>query len=158
MLSVMAHFQLDSVPETTDTSHVDYWRKRCKQAEAKLLVIQKKKQEIIFFQSVLEIFHEATYKRLKSGNTDISTGSMHATITKWSSWKETLGQLIAYNLEDPKEELHAYFFGHCNDDIKTVAVKTLQAHKIDVYECVVDGKCCTIRNYTTNETAYVHDL
>jgi hypothetical protein len=38
----------------------------------------------------------------------ITTDSCHAEIKKWSSWKETIGQLTCYNVADPKESLEMY--------------------------------------------------
>ena len=50
------------------------------------------------------------HKKLKSGITDITTDFIHAEIKNWDSWKDAIGQLCVYQINDPKEKLEVYFF------------------------------------------------
>lgn len=65
------------------------------------------------------------HKKLSCGITDITTDKFYAEIKEWSCWKEAFGQLLAYNVSDPKKELAVYFFGtysqSCKDKVKAIA-------------------------------------
>ena len=64
-----------------------------------------------FYQLMLENLLKATPKKLPCGITDITTDDTHIEIKDWKNWKEAIGQLMCYNINDPKEYLHVYLFG-----------------------------------------------
>lgn len=64
-----------------------------------------------FYQAILERHLGGAHKTLPLGTTDISTDVLHAEIKVWDCYKEGVGQLITYQLLDPKDELHLYLFG-----------------------------------------------
>ena len=79
---------------------------------------------------------------------------MHAEIKEWNSWKHALGQLIAYNTEDPKQNLRIYFFGNCTMAMKDIAASIIQQNRISVYQCEIQDNTCFVTDYSTGETVY----
>lgn len=71
----------------------------------------KNRKSEFFYQILLQNYIGGKHKRLKCGITDITTDSIHAEIKEWTTWKQAIGQLLCYNADDPKEELHVYLFG-----------------------------------------------
>lgn len=116
------------------------------------LMFYKNKRDEKFFQTLLEEHLGGKHKKLLTGVTDITTNKFHAEIKQWISWKAAIGQLIAYNIEDPKEEMRMYLFGKCTKKIRKVALETLSAAKICPYECVIVKDGVEIVNMQTNTT------
>lgn len=80
----------------------------------------KNKKSEHFYQLLLENMLNGTHKTLDSGITDVTTDCLHAEIKEWTNWKSAIGQLVCYNMSDPKEQLHAYFFGKRPKDVNTI--------------------------------------
>lgn len=80
--------------------------------------------------------------------------TIHAEVKRWYCWKEALGQLVAYNTVDPKNELHIYLFGDYRDSSKQKAVHVLKTHNIKVFELDVKDNTCSITNNETNEIVF----
>jgi hypothetical protein len=64
-----------------------------------------------FYQKIVEHHLGGTHKTLKCGITDVTTDTIHAEVKRWDSYKAGVGQLVCYNHEDPRSELHMYLFG-----------------------------------------------
>lgn len=74
------------------------------------------------------------------GVTDVTTTDCHCEITQWRLWKDTIGQLTVYNIEDPKKKLAVYLFGKYDDDSKKMAFDILTNKcGFEVYEFVDYG-------------------
>jgi hypothetical protein len=110
------------------------------------------------YQMVLEQYLKGTHKRLVCGVTDITTDSLHAEVKCWSDWKHAFGQLMAYNLADPREELHVYLFGARPNKKQTEqAVNMFQAMKIIPHEVHIPSpECCNIINLITKHVSTLH--
>jgi hypothetical protein len=108
------------------------------------LAFYKHKKKEKFYQELLEQYLCGTHKRLECGITDVTTDTLHAEIKQWDCWKEALGQLMAYNIEDAKNELHAYMFGHYSDTCKKAATKVMVKAGIKVYDLITDETSCSI--------------
>lgn len=65
----------------------------------------------IFYQKLVEHYLGGTHKRMQCGVTDVTTDTCHAEVKRWESYKEAIGQLLCYNNEEPRQELHVYLFG-----------------------------------------------
>ena len=63
------------------------------------------------YQNVLEKYLDGKHISTEYGITDVTTNRLHAEIKSWCLWKTAIGQLMAYNLAEPREELHVYLFG-----------------------------------------------
>lgn len=99
----------------------------------KLVKLQAKKNED-FYQDILEKHFNATHKKLPIGITDITTEDTHIEIKRWSCWREAFAQLILYNSHDPKEKLHACFFGEYTQPAKDLAISSLKQQNITCFE------------------------
>jgi hypothetical protein len=89
--------------------------------------------------------------------TDVTTDIMHAEIKNWKCVKEALGQLLYYNIESPREDLRAYFFGKCSNDKKKDAVSKFEEYKIKCYEFIESDKDIQVicLNDNITETVYI---
>lgn len=147
------------IPEHTTTNKcLDSLKDRNRILEAQVLFLSNKKNEA-FFQHILEIIHNgASHKSLKCGITDITNDEMHAEIKEWNHWKEALGQLIAYNTEDPKQIKRVYFFGKYPKNMKSKAVEIMNASGIEVYECEVIEREVRVRKYDCNEVTFRYEI
>lgn len=67
-----------------------------------------------YYQKILEKYLNGRHKKLPSGVTDVTNERVHAEIKVWNNYKAGIGQLACYNKDDPKEELHIYFFGEAD--------------------------------------------
>lgn len=142
--------------ERTDSSHIIFdLEHKCRLLEAEVLLHKNKKNEL-FFQTVLELIHQGTHKKLACGVTDITTDDMHAEIKEWNCWKEALGQLIAYNTEDPKPIKRVYCFGKYSNKMKEIAVKVLHASGIETYECDVEANEVRFTKYGNSQPSFSH--
>ena len=92
-----------------------------------------------FYQKLLTSHFKGFRMKLDSGITDISGDDFHAEIKGWSEWKNSIGQLIAYNVDCPKAKLQVYFFGNIEDNCKQTVVNVfnkIQGYQIDIYEII----------------------
>lgn len=103
----------------------------------KELMFHNNRKDEKFFHTVLEDCLDGSHKKLQVGVTDITTDTFHAEIKDWKDWQNAIGNLMSYNDEDPKEQLHIYLFGRCGDNIKEAACKTLGRLNIKPFECIL---------------------
>jgi hypothetical protein len=116
----------------------------------KALMFYKNRKDERFFQIVLEDALGGSHKHLSVGVTDITTDTYHGEIKEWKDWKSAIGQLMAYNFDDPKPELRMYLFGRCNRNFKESAIRTLQRANIKAYECLVTESGVSIVDLYSN--------
>lgn len=74
------------------------------------------------------------HKFLPCGISDVTTPEKHIEIKRWSAWKHSLGQLLAYNYCDPKKQLEAHMFGEYPSDKKRLAVEIFSTYNIKVID------------------------
>lgn len=107
-----------------------------------------------YYQKIVEKYLGGTHKKLACGTTDVTTIDTHAEIKIWKSYKEALGQLIAYNFVDPKEHLQAYFFGRTVEDDVDLVKALFSSVDIECYTFVESPGTISIMNLQTNESVY----
>lgn len=117
------------------------------------LMFYKNRKDEKFFQTVLEDALNASHKHLRTGITDITTDTFHGEIKEWKDWKAALGQLIAYNAEDPLPNMHMYLFGRYNQKAKTAAKETLAQLNIQAFECLITENGVSIVDLATDTEA-----
>lgn len=108
-------------------------RKENEKLKTQIYQLQAKKNED-FYQSILEKHFNATHKKLLIGVTDITTDDTHIEIKRWCNWRDAFAQLILYNSHDPKEKLHACFFGEYTQPSKDLAIASLKQQNITCFE------------------------
>lgn len=91
-----------------------------------------------FYQVIVEKHLDGGHKKLACGITDVTNHNTHAEIKIWTSFKSAVGQLMVYNNEDPKEHLQAYMFGHCSEEYKAMATRSMQSLGIRVFTFIDD--------------------
>lgn len=91
------------------------------------------------YQQALQKKYNYGHKHLKCGITDITTPTKHIEIKKWNCWKESLGQLLAYNHYDKKPELEAHMFGNYAEYKKEIAREVFAKYNIKVIDLDEDG-------------------
>lgn len=128
-------------------------KKKIEALELALKLAKEDKSEETY-QRLLEKyrFPGATHTKLASGVTDITTETVHAEIKKYDCWKEAIGQLLAYNKNMPRSELHVYLFGKYSKICKQNAVEVFQEMKIKPYEVIVTKDSFVIVDLTTGDT------
>lgn len=133
--------------EYLNNSLLNYNNKVCN----KVIKIQTNKEynKEEFFQILLEIFYKSTHKNLEIGVTDITTDNMHGEIKRWNCWKESIGQLLAYNKDCPKDNLNVYLFGDYKLEYKVRAANVLKECNINIFDCEYnkDKSEIIIRNF-----------
>jgi hypothetical protein len=108
-----------------------------------------------FYQSVVEGYLRGTHKKLESGYvTDISTEDTHVEIKNWKNFRESIGQLISYNVEDHKPYLQVYLFGTKTNKIKEVATRIFKSLDIKMFTFDVDTKHVDIIDLDTNKIVF----
>jgi hypothetical protein len=120
------------------------------QQQVDILSLRKKES---LFQSILEDHLKGCHRKVKSGITDVTTDCFHAELKEWCSWKEAIGQLLSYNIDDPKSELRVYLFGKPpKEKCVHVVVENLRKLNICPYSIDVDTKFFTITDLSQNTT------
>ena len=86
---------------------------RCGKIEGTLtsLLVYTRKNEG-FYQAVLEKRYSGAHMRLATGQTDITTDTMHIEIKRAHDWLEGLRQLLSYNMMMEKRDLRLYLFNY----------------------------------------------
>jgi hypothetical protein len=126
--------QIRGLPDKSQTEKIiQKLKEENDRLSAKLHILQSKKNED-FYQDILEKYFKATHKKLAIGITDITTEDTHIEIKRWSCWREAFAQLILYNSFDPKEKLHACFFGEYAQPAKALAIASLKQQNILCFE------------------------
>lgn len=123
--------------------------------KAQLHILQAKKNED-FYQSILEKHFKATHKKLPIGITDITTEDTHIEIKRWSCWREAFAQLILYNSHDPKEKLHACFFGEYTQPAKNLAIQALKQQNISCFELMQTDNTIYMVNLDDNSKEMIY--
>ena len=111
-----------------------------------------------FYQRIVEKHLGGTHKKLKGGVTDVTTETVHAEIKIWHRFKEALGQLIAYNIEDPKERLQVYLFGRTTEEMVEHITHVFSASNIECYTFTEKPGIISIVNLSTHESVYDHKI
>lgn len=119
--------------------------------DIRLVKFQKKEE---FYQIMVEKYLNGKHLYLPSGITDVTTDSIHAEVKQWCAWKDSIGQLLCYNDDRPREFLHVYLFGKANKKTMQVAYDKFTKFGIDVYSFMTDGNDFHIVKYKTNEIVY----
>lgn len=126
--------KIHDLPNKTDeTLQVQKLQDENNKLREQIYMLQAKKNED-FYQYILEQHFNATHKKLKIGITDITTDDTHIEIKRWSCWREAYAQLLLYNSHDPKEKLHACFFGDFAQCAKDLAIESLRQQNIVCFE------------------------
>lgn len=107
-----------------------------------------------FFQRILEAFLKGSHRKLECGITDVTTETCHAECKNWNSYKEGVGQLLIYNDEDPKLELHLYFFGRVGKKLRRLAKQKCINMKIKPYEFLYDNEYVKIIDMVQNKLMF----
>lgn len=119
-----------------------------KKLQVQVELLKNKKSESIY-QTILESHLGGTHKTLKNGITDITTETFHAEIKEWKCWKEAVGQLMVYNVDEPRPQLRVYLFGTCPCKSKKQSViTTLKTLNILPFEITATSDNFTIIDYT----------
>jgi hypothetical protein len=113
--------------------NIEHVQSENEKLKLQIQMLQAKKNED-FYQNILEKHFNATHKRLQIGITDITTDDTHIEIKRWCNWRQAFAQLILYNSHDPKEKLHACFFGEYTQPAKDLAIAALKHQNIVCFE------------------------
>ena len=114
-----------------------------------------------FYQMVLEHILGGKHKLLNCGITDITLNDTHIEIKEWCVWKEAIGQLLCYNFEDPKPNLHVYLFGKPLESKRSIIFNTFKHNNIIPFECINNNGIIIIKNSEGNvilEYIIDHDI
>lgn len=90
------------------------------------------------YQKNLQLRYGYGHKRLPCGITDITTPKKHIEIKEYSLWKHALGQILAYNHYDPKENLEVHLFGEYPTEKKEIAKAVFNKFDITVIDVNID--------------------
>lgn len=121
-----------------------------------ILYYKSKKLEV-FYQKLLEYITGGQHKKLKCGITDVTTDDSHCEIKEWRFWKDAIGQLTVYNVENPKPKLAVYLFGKYSDSNKNDAFDILKnTCHFDVYEFVAHGDRINIVNFEDKTVVHTY--
>lgn len=110
------------------------------------LMYYKTRRNETYYQKFLETVLNGKHKRLKCGETDITTDIFHAEIKEWKLYKSAIGQLICYNRHDPRPELRLYLFGNYSESKMKSAYEDCKSFDISIYN-IVDNQDETISIY-----------
>ena len=86
------------------------------------------------YQNALQAHYKCGHKRLPSGITDVTTANKHIEIKRWSRYKHSLGQILAYDFYDPKLHLEVHLFGKYPEHKKEIAKKVFDRYNITVVD------------------------
>lgn len=86
------------------------------------------------YQNALQAHYKCGHKRLPSGISDVTTEDRHIEIKRWPQWKQSVGQILAYNFYDPKPILEAHLFGKYPSHKKDIAKKVFDRYNIIVVD------------------------
>jgi len=124
---------------TTSRTQLNRLQKEVEKLKFKVDFLRKKKPKS-FFQQILERHYNASHKCIPNyGITDITTADMHIEIKNWNYWYQAVGQILYYNMVDPKEKLSVYLFGKqpsCEDKVNAIT-KTL--YKYGIQPFIIDA-------------------
>lgn len=111
-----------------------------------------------FYQVIVENWLGGTHRTNAAGVTDVTNDTTHAEIKVWKEWKYAMGQLMAYQTEDPKEHLYACFFGKYDNECKKKAIKVLNERGISCYEFAEKDGIVSVINTNSGDCVYDYNL
>ena len=112
---------------------------------------QSKKDEA-FYQSYMTKYLKGRHVSMKNGITDITNDNLHAELKSWNQWKDGVGQLLCYNREKPRDNLHIYLFGKLLSKEKDEHINTIISFNIYPYEMKLNNLGFQIIDLKTNKT------
>lgn len=86
------------------------------------------------YQKALQAHYKCGHKRLPSGISDVTTVDRHIEIKKWSNYKHSIGQLLAYDFYDKKPILEVHLFGKYPEYKKEIAKRVFEKYNITVVD------------------------
>lgn len=140
-----------------DKSTIILLNKEIQKLKIENILLKDKKRED-YYQIIVEEFLKGTHKRLNCGVTDVTTDIIHAEIKEWCSYKQCHGQLLSYNLEDPRPTLQVYLFGTYGKKAKEAAYQNLIQFNFEVYTFDHHDKSVDIIEYRTNEIKFTYQI
>jgi hypothetical protein len=115
----------------------------------------KKNEE--FYQRIVEAYLGGTHMKVECGVTDVTTNDIHAEIKDWKEWKYALGQLIVYNVCEPRDRLQMYLFGNYLTTYKIKAINVLKTINVEVFEFYEDNAGnTTIVSHDSHKAVFVN--
>jgi hypothetical protein len=111
-----------------------------------------------FYQVIVENWLGGTHSKNAAGITDVTNETVHAEIKGWKEWKYAMGQLLAYQTEDPKEHLYVCLFGRYGNEHKKKATNVLNKRGISCYDFAETDRVVSIVNASNGEFVYSHNL
>jgi hypothetical protein len=140
-------------PKTQQDQENDRLKQEIERQKLELIYYKTKRNET-YYQKFLEKVLGAGHKRLKCGETDITTEKFHAEIKEFKHFKGAIGQLLCYNNDDPKEELRLYLFGSYKESKMTLALENCKSFNITIYHIVDNSNgTISIHNMDNNENS-----
>lgn len=113
-----------------------------------------------YYQKLVELRTDGSHLATEHGITDVSTPYVHIEIKGWSKYKHALGQLLAYDVAEPRESKHVYFFGEKPPQHKIDSIISLfKKFDISVYHFEGDVLYHTLTAiYTVRLPAFITKL
>jgi hypothetical protein len=131
-------------------------------AVAELPDVTKTSYNKFFYQKVVETFLGKGRMNLEGSLTDVTTDTAHAKIRRWKDYATCIGELMNYDLIDPRPELHAYMFDEsCGQNNIEAAVKLLTCTfgpKLKMFYFTYLDNAVQIRNYDTDDVVYEYQI
>jgi hypothetical protein len=122
-----------------------------------ITALQYKRNEK-YYQKFLEKELGGGHQATKFGITDISTDTYHLEIKHWSNFKACLGQLQAYNHNDDKR-LVAAFFGDIASSKKHDVIQLFYDNRIEVWElCEFNHEVKILKHKVEGENLFMEFL
>lgn len=90
--------------------------------------------------------------------TDVTNETTHAEVKGWKEWKYAMGQLLAYQTEDPKDNLKVCLFGKYDNVCKVRAIKVLRERGISCYEFLDKDDYVSIKDAANGSVVYEYKL
>ena len=129
-----------------------------KKLQMKLHMLKEQKTEP-FYQLITEKQFNASHKTLECGVTDVTTDTCLVEVKEWCFWKEALGQLLAYNFFDKKQDLRAYMFGKYPDKCKQLFLQVATHYDIKLFEFDhVSDSVVNIVSYPDKEVVFSYTV
>ena len=111
-----------------------------------------------FYQKVVEKYLSGEHKRVKSGITDVTNDTTHAEIKRWEDYKQALGQILSYDMDDPKEILQVYLFGKTVKKNMDFVKERFNKYNITLYTFTHEDHLTHIIKADTNENMFTYSL
>lgn len=129
--------------------------KRIEKLEFNIQLMKTSRHEI-FYQNIIEKFLNGTHKTLECGITDVTNDVCHAEIKKVHLYKDAIGQLVVYNQEDPRENLHLYLFGKLSNKMKRIIKKACKNLNVHAFYFLDEVNNVKILNMNDETVIYNH--